>query len=95
MAAVEFAPMIQHFMNCPPMKAFGSTVGELLEIYFQKYQQVRGYIFDEQARLRPLVAVFVDGEPVADRVGLTDPVHLNARIFIQAMPLDTEYENLD
>jgi molybdopterin synthase sulfur carrier subunit len=95
MAEVIFAPFIQHYTKCPPMKALGNTVREVLEVYFQEPRRVRGYILDDQGWLRPRLALFVDGQPVADRVALSDPVHLYARVFVQPMPFDTEYENLD
>jgi hypothetical protein len=52
MAAVIFTPFIQHYVPCPPLEVFGSTVGEVLEAYFEKHQRVRGYILDDQSRLR-------------------------------------------
>ncbi len=45
-------------------------------------------------RARPRLAVYVDGAVVEDRVELTDPVHLHARVFVQPMSLEIEYENI-
>jgi hypothetical protein len=39
--------------------------------------------------------LFVDGILLEDRIDLSDPVHVHAKILVQQMPLDTEYENLD
>lgn len=93
MATVVFAPFIQHFVKCPPMEAHGNSVREVLDAYFEACRHARGYILDEHGNLRPRLAIFVDGAVVEDRVGLTDPVHLHAQVFVQAMPLDTEYES--
>jgi hypothetical protein len=38
--------------------------------------------------------LYVDGEIVADRISLADPVHAHADVFVQNLPLDTEYETL-
>ncbi|HEV3443849.1 MAG TPA: hypothetical protein VG099_04355 [Gemmataceae bacterium] len=94
MATVVFAPFIQHHVKCPPMVASGGTVRDVLETYFQEHHRVRGYILDERGCLRSRLAVFVDGAIVMDRAALTDPVHAHAQVFVQVVPLDTEYENL-
>ena len=95
MATVVFSPFIQHYVKCPQMEAPGHSVREVLDAYFQEFRRVRWYIFDDQGALRPKLVVFVDGVVVEDRIGLTDPVHLRARVFVQAIPLDPEYESLE
>ena len=40
------------------------------------------YVCDERGRLRPHVNVFVDGQMVADRRRLSDPVGPTSRVFI-------------
>jgi molybdopterin synthase sulfur carrier subunit len=94
-ATVIFTPFIQHHVCCPDLEVYGNTVREILDGYFTKHRPVRGYILDEQGCLRPRLALFVDGAIVMDRIALSDPVHLRARILVQQLPLDTEYENLD
>lgn len=88
MATVVFSSFIQGYARCPEMEAPGNSVREVLENYFQEFLPVRSYIFDDQGCIRPRLAVFVDGVVVEDRIGLTDPVHLHARVFVQAMPID-------
>jgi hypothetical protein len=94
MATIVFAPFIQHFVKCPPMEAPGNSVSEVLDNYFQEFPKVRDYILNEQGCLRPRLVVFVDGTILGDRVGLSDPVHLRARVFVAPMLLDNEYESL-
>ena len=54
----------------------GATVGEVLRALEDRHPQVRGWILDEQGRVRPHVNVFVNGErssadtPVASGDGL-------------------------
>jgi hypothetical protein len=50
------------------------TVGEALAKVFAEQPALRGYVLDDQGSLRRHVAVYVGGRPVADRIGLADPV---------------------
>jgi hypothetical protein len=84
MATVVFSPEIGQHISCPPLTVFGQTVKEILDGYFQRNKHVRDYIFDERGLLRARLAVFVDGVLAQDRIGLTDPVHLQANIFVFA-----------
>jgi hypothetical protein len=94
MAKLTFAPFIQRHIPQPPQDLFGNTVREILEAYFEKHRFARFYIMDEHDYLRPRLAAFVDGAVVADRTDLADPVHARAHVYVQNMPLDTEYECL-
>jgi len=94
MAQVVFSSFIQHYVKCPPMEAPGNSVREVLETYFQEQPQVRSYILDERDYIRPRLAVLVDNVPIEDRVGLADPVHLSAQVFVLTMQFDDEYETL-
>lgn len=40
----------------------GSSVAELLEHLWEDYPQLRGYVLDDQGRVRKHVALFVDGQ---------------------------------
>jgi hypothetical protein len=95
MATVVFAPFIQHYVKCPSVEVFGNSVREVLEMYFQRYHHVRRHIVDEQGCLRPRLALFVDGAPLMDRIGLSDPVHVQARVLVQPILCGTEYDDLD
>jgi hypothetical protein len=65
-----------------------------LDAYFETHRRARGYLLDDQGGIRPRLVLYVDGVPVTDRVGLSDPVHARARVFVQHLPLDAEYEEL-
>jgi hypothetical protein len=94
MATVTFTSFIQHFAPCPSQEAFGNTVREVLDAYFTTNRRARGYIMDDQGGLRPHFVLYVDGVSLTDRVGLSDPVHARAVVFVQHLPLDVEYEGL-
>lgn len=44
----------------------GATVGEVLRELETRYPTVKGWILDEQGRVRPHVNVFANGERVAE-----------------------------
>ena len=46
----------------------------VLDEYFRENERARGYVLDEQGRIREHMVVFIDGEMVRDRNGLSDPV---------------------
>lgn len=82
MPDVTFTGALQHHLAAPPARVGGATVREALEEVFRTNPRLRGYVLDDQGRLRRHVIVFVDGEPVADRDGLRDPVHAAAKVFV-------------
>ena len=64
----------------------GATLGEVLDAYFHDNERARGYVLDEQGKIRQHMVVFIDGELVRDRDGLSDPVESKSIIdVIQAL----------
>ena len=57
-------------------------MGEALAAVFASRPALRGYVLDDQGALRRHVAVYVNGEPVSDRAGLTDPVGPHDEIYV-------------
>ncbi|WP_026853806.1 MoaD/ThiS family protein [Geothrix fermentans] len=82
MSRVAFTRNLQRHVACPPCTVEGATVQESLEAAFALYPRLRGYVLDEHGALRFHMAVFVDGVPVADRRGLTDPVSAASEIYV-------------
>ena len=74
MAIVRFTQNIQRHVVCPTREASGSTLRTLLDEYFRDNDSARGYVLDEQGRIRQHMVVFVDGEMVRDRDRLSDAV---------------------
>jgi hypothetical protein len=60
----------------------GDTAGDCLEAAFNLYPKLRGYVLDEHGALRFHMAVYVDGVPIGDRYGLSDPVSEAGEIFV-------------
>ena len=82
MPKVQFTPHLQRFVDCPPSEVTGDTVRSVLEAVFAQNPRLRGYILDDQNRLRRHVVVFVNGEPVHDREQLSDAVQASSEIFV-------------
>ena len=74
MATVRFTRNIQRHVECPTREISGSTIRMVLDEYFRENERARGYVLDEQGRIREHMVVFIDGEMVRDRNGLSDPV---------------------
>ena len=82
MVLVRFTQNIQRHVECPPAEVNGSTVREVLDAVFASNQRARGYVLDDQGALRKHMAVYVDGEPIQDRVGLADPVPEGGKVDV-------------
>ena len=86
MATVRFTRNIQRHVSCPTREISGDTLRTVLEGYFRENERARGYVLDEQGKIRQHMVVFIDGELVRDRDSLTDSVQPNSMIdVIQAL----------
>ena len=86
MPTVRFTQNIQRHVVCPTREVDGATVRDVLESYFHLHAQVRGYVLDDQSKLRHHMAIFIDGMQIQDRDELRDPVPPGAVVdLIQAL----------
>ena len=79
---MKFTPALERHLSAPPAKVAGETVRAALSAVFDENPRLRGYILDEQGRLRKHVVVFVDGEMIRDRQGLSDPLEPASELFV-------------
>jgi sulfur-carrier protein len=85
-ATVRFTRNIQRHVECPTRDVSGLTLREVLDEYFRDNERARGYVLDEQGKIRQHMVVFIDGDSVHDREKLSDPVEPNSVIdVIQAL----------
>ena len=82
MPKVFFTQNLQCHMDAPRGEYAGTTVKEALDDVFQTQTVLRGYVVDEQGRLWPQVVVFVDGQPLRDRVRLSDGVRERSEVWV-------------
>ena len=86
MPTVRFTRNIQRLVACPTREAAGETLRDVMDNYFRANEQARGYVLDDQGKLRQHMAIFIDGRQVEDRDGLSDPVMPEAVVdIIQAL----------
>jgi hypothetical protein len=65
-----------------PTRVEAATLGAALDAYFEAVPKVRGYIVDDQGRLRKHVAVFIDGELLVDKKDLGRSVAPDSEIYV-------------
>jgi molybdopterin synthase sulfur carrier subunit len=82
MPEITFTSALQRHVPAPPRRVSGTTVRQALDEVFQDNPRLRGYVLDEQGRLRPHVHVYVDGEPVTDRERLSDPIGPSTDLYV-------------
>ena len=82
MARIEFTDNLQKHLPCPPAEASGKTVRAVLENVFEENAPLRSYLLDDQGRLRKHVNIFVNGDMIADRISLSDPVTDKDQVFV-------------
>lgn len=82
MAEVVFAKAFRRHVECPDAEVPGATLRAVLDSYFERNPAVRGYVLDDAGGVRKHVAVFVDGDLIADRADLTDSVGEHATVHV-------------
>jgi sulfur-carrier protein len=82
MPTIRFTQNIQRHVACLPREVSGDTLRDALDEYFKSNEAARGYVLDDQGRLRQHMAAFIDGRQVSDREGMSDPVSKDAVIDI-------------
>ncbi|HEY3778794.1 MAG TPA: MoaD/ThiS family protein [Rhizomicrobium sp.] len=82
MATVHFTARLRPLVPAEPLDIACATVGEALAQVFAKNTQARGYVLDEQGRLRQHVCIFLDGERLAHDAALASPLRQNSEIHV-------------
>lgn len=82
MARVSFTANLQRHLSCPDQTVPGSTVRAVLDQVFVTEPLLRSYILDDQGRVRKHVAIYINGDRIADRVTLTDAVDDADEVFV-------------
>src|SRR5271165_1765501 len=82
MPTVSFTRALERFLTAPTATVEGDTVGAALAAVFASRPALRGYVLDDQGALRRHVAVYVNGHPVHDRLGLSDRVGPHDEIYV-------------
>jgi len=82
MTTVSFTSALQRFLAAPSANVEAGTVADALAAVFASRPALRGYVLDDQGALRRHVAVYVNGQPVLDRVRLSDRIGPYDEIYV-------------
>lgn len=82
MARVCFTPNLERHLACAEAHVPGTSVREALDCVFETQQQLRGYVLDDQSRLRQHMVIFIDGKTIVDRVHLSDAISPDSEIYV-------------
>ena len=82
MAKVVFTANLQRHIACPVQRAPGATVRAVLRHVFADNPRLRGYILDDQDRLRQHVHVYINNDRISDPIGLSDPIGAEDELFV-------------
>jgi molybdopterin converting factor small subunit len=74
MPIFHFTANLQRHLACPTAEVAGATVRQALDAVFADNPKLRSYLLDDQGRLRQHMNIFINDEPIADRVRLSDPI---------------------
>ena len=72
MPRVTFTGNLKAHIDSPPVNVQAETVREALDKVFAGNPRLRGYILDDQGAVRRHVVIFVNGEPIEDRIRQSD-----------------------
>jgi len=82
MPRVVFTSNLKRHVDCPESVVTGETVRQALDAVFAEHQRLRGYVLDDQNRLRTHMVIYLNGRPVKDRDGLSDVVEAADEIYV-------------
>ena len=82
MARVVFTQNLQRHVACPPAEATGATVRAVLDAVFAANPRARDYVLDEHGKLRKHMSIYLNGQAIADRAGLSDAVSDSCEIYV-------------
>ena len=82
MTRITFAAHLQRHVPTPEIEVEAADLREAVAKACMDRPLLRGYILDDQGRLRRHVAVYVNGQPVKDRVTLSDRIRPGDEIAV-------------
>ncbi len=85
MIRVCFTQNLQRHVACPEVEVDGqtnATLRDTLNTVFNDYPKLRSYVVDDQGELRTHMTIFIDNEPILDRVGLTDATPDGSEVYV-------------
>ena len=82
MASLFFTQQLARFTSVPQVDTPARELRAGLEAAFALNPLLRGYVLDDQRRLRANVTIFIDGQRCRDPVRLDDPLQAGSRVYV-------------
>lgn len=82
MARIHFTSWLRSVVPDGPVAVDGGTVGNVLDTLFIERPHVRGYVLDEQGRLRRHVCIFADGVRLPRETALAHAVRPDSQLHV-------------
>lgn len=82
MATLAFTALLRSVAPKGELTVTGASVLEALEGIFSETPRLRGYVLDDQGRLRKHVCVFLDGERLIGDAALGASISETSEIFV-------------
>jgi molybdopterin synthase sulfur carrier subunit len=82
MAHIHFTSWLRQVVPDGPLQVEGATVGDVLGVLFAERPHVRGYVLDEQGRLRKHVCIFADGVRLPHQAALNHGISKGSTLYV-------------
>ena len=82
MPRVSFTQNLQRHIECPTREVSGATVREAMDAYFTAVPRARDYVLDEQGAVRKHMVLFINGDQLEDRQGLSDALKSSDEVHV-------------
>jgi molybdopterin synthase sulfur carrier subunit len=82
MAHLHFTAWLRDQVPDAPLRADGDTVGAALASAFTQVPHIRGYLLDDQGRLRKHVCIFVDGRRLPREATLSQRIGPDSKLHV-------------
>ncbi len=82
MPTLIFTSQLQRFLPAPEVQVDADTLKQALAAVFADNALLQAYVLDERGQLRKHVEIFTDGKRVKDRVGLSDPLCADSKVYV-------------
>ncbi len=82
MAQLHFTSWLRELVPNGPLTAGGDTVGAALGQVFSELPHVRGYLLDDQGRLRKHVCIFADGRRLPREAALNQSIRPDSKLYV-------------
>jgi molybdopterin converting factor small subunit len=82
MPRLELTSHFQRHVPCSGLTVESCSLRAALEELFQEFPRLRSYVLDDQGRVRPHVAIFVDQQLLRDRTNWDRPLAPESRVYI-------------